>query len=314
MTSFAEPVIKDPKLLSLIAEARRMKGVHVYYGEPVGDHTVGWKFDSMIHDLSKITTQQLTYIVLARATSDDATCAIGLSDKDDNSNVAVEIGITPSFAYGSILENGKWNQVNYSDSVVFKTGNFAVLNIKLAGPFNSQSSVEATFEINGIAAPKNRKFAPANWIPNLARILYHHSNQFKNVVVLEHHFVYGGITEGIRQQPNTKMITSNTGGKAQELSLSIGGWVVLSGRYKEIDKKHDGILVGYRLKNNHFHVFPKKTPTFRISVTYVGIRVVTKDKSVHLKGEKPEDKWIDIILQNFDIDTMEFHTGYLKRQ
>lgn len=67
------------------------------------------------------------------------------------------------------------------------------------------------------------------------------------------------------------------------------------------------ILVGYRFTKKHFHVFPKGDKvTFRISVTYVGIRVATKDEKVLLKGEKPQDTWIDIILQNFEIEHMEF--------
>lgn len=68
---------------------------------------------------------------------------MGLTDAADKEKVAVEIGIKDGHCYGSILQNGSWNQVNYTDSVAFKSGAFAMLRIDLTGKFESNTSVEA---------------------------------------------------------------------------------------------------------------------------------------------------------------------------
>lgn len=302
MAFYTQPIITDTKILALISEVRKEKGVHAYLDVPHNQGQKAWDIQTTISDLMKAASSTLKYTVLVRVLADDFGFALGLHDV--KKNVALEIGKSANSApYGSIYENSDWKQLNFDKNFDIKAGNFMVCTMIL-----NASNGETSYEFNGEAAQAKRTFSDKSLLKYAVESIYYHPNIFKNVAVMEHHFLYKEITAALPRVENR--ITIYVDNKAQVASMSAGGWAVIIGSYLEVDAQHNGILVGFWMTKQNVHVFAKGNHViFRISVTDLGVLVATKDDSVYLKGERPGNEYIDIILQNIAIDNMEFHSG-----
>lgn len=302
MAFYTQPIITDTNILALISEARKEKGVHAYLDIPHNQGQKAWIIQTTISNLKKAASSTLKYTALVRVLADDFGFALGLQDV--KKNLALEIGKSAaSVPYGSIYENKNWNQIDFNKNFDLKAGNFMVCTIML-----NASNGETTFEFNGQAAPEKRTFSDKSLLQFAVESIYYHPNLFKNVAIMEHHFLYKEITAALPRSENR--ITLSVDNKAQVASMSAGGWAVIIGSYLEVDAQHNGILVGFWMTKQNFHVFARGNHViFRISVTDLGVLVATKDDSSYLKGERPGNGYVDIILQNIAIDNMEFHTG-----
>lgn len=302
MAFYTQPTITDTLVLALISETRKEKGVHVYQDRPHGNGQIAWEIQTTIKDVLKIASSTLKYTSLVRILANDFAFAVGLEDVQKNTQV--EIGTsTAGYTYGSIYDKNGWNQINFNKRVDLKAGNFAVCTITI-----NATNGEATFEVNGQAAPAKRTYGDKSPLKYIGESIYYHAINFKNVAIMEHHLLYKSITDALPRSENRITICANK--NAQVASMSAGGWAVIIGSHLEVDTQYNGIMVGFWMTKQNAHVFARGNDViFRISVTDLGVLVATKDESAYLTGERPGNGWVDIILQNIAIDNMEFHTG-----
>lgn len=245
MWSAYEPMITNAVVLESISEARKWEGVHLYLDVPDNDSKKGKKFLTCIDDLSRTASAELEYRVLFRATDDNPTIAVGL--RDHVGHYAMEVGIDRSYnGYGGILDQKTWNKTGRAEikaNFAIKKDEYNVMNIKLKTPFGPNAGGtapinEVEFMINGITSSTKKNFANDD-LPHVARYLYYHNHTFEKIEVLEHHFRYTGIFDGCAQdQFDTRYHVLSYDNLFQ---MSVGGYVVIRGTYKEIVKSIKGV-------------------------------------------------------------------------
>lgn len=312
MTSFTQPEITDPAIQAAISAHRRAPGVHVYLDVPHDDQLKGCEFDTAIADLSLMRPQALTHTYLARILAEDAIFAVGLQNQ--SKSVVTEAGFKKGNAYGSIYNRGKWHEYSSDKTITLKAGDFAIFSTEFVYPPDIDKDAPVTYMFQGGQGVAKTSFHYTEDLKQLNRMFYHGAT-FEKVEILEHHFLYGGITAALPKDPDNKI--TNFGPKVDQLlSLSAGGWAVITGSYTQIDPKTDGILAGYyRGKNKTLGDVTFKgyksgdEAVVRIKLSPFGIHFQTEEQKAPPKSEAINDEWIDLRLQNIDIKHIEIHTG-----
>ncbi|XP_054925649.1 uncharacterized protein [Dermacentor andersoni] len=313
MASFTTPLITDLNVHALILEARRANGVHVYLDQPHTADNVNQSYGTTIADLSKTASKKLTLTSLVRATEDNPNIAFGF--RNHEATLEIEVGMPQDMIpYGSTLQNGNSSKTSFADAITWKGGVFKVFTLHFTYPHESSDSADVTVEIDGVSSGGKSTFQAEDGLKSVAETLFNHVTNFARAVVLEHHILYRGITAALPRDPDKELISTSVGNKGHLPSMSTGGWAVIVGSYIDANQKYDGIMVGYYRTECYRHVFSKhKTKgvdvVFRLSVTEMGVRVVTEDESKYIRGKRLDNAFIAVVLDNIDIKNLEMHTG-----
>lgn len=312
MSSFNQPEITDPAIQAAISAHRRAPGVHVYLDVPHNDQLKDCEFDTTIADLTLMNPKKLTHTYLVRILADDATFAVGLHNK--SKSVATEAGYSHGNVYGAVYSSGKWNHHNADNPITLKAGDFAMFSMEFAYPPVAGDQPLVKFLFQGGPSEVKTSFNHTEDLKDMNRLFYH-SSTFDKVEILEHHLLYGGITAALPKDPDNK-ITNFDPNLNQLLSLSAGGWAVITGIYSQIDPKTDGVLAGYYRGSDKamgdltFNGYKSgQEVVLRAVLTPFGIRFQTEEQKAPVKSESISNDWIDLRVQNIDIKDIEVHTG-----
>lgn len=312
MASFTEPAIMDTNILALISEARKEDGVHIYLDQPHMDSNVSQNFGTTIADLSKTTSATFTLTSLLVATGHNPHVVIGFKNAKDT--LTMEIGMQADMVPYTSRYQKTWHNTSFTDAITWNTGVFKVFSMHFSYPRNNNTSADLTCEIDGVSTGGKTSFDMEDELKNLAELFFNHVHHFTRVSVLEHHILYTGITAALPRNPDKPLISNESGKHGHLPSMSPGGWAVIVGSYIDVNANYDGITVGF------FHDHPKtfvfttlqtegEEVVIRLSVTVLGVRVVTDGESSYINVKSLDDQFVPIILENIDIKNIEIHTG-----
>lgn len=242
--------------------------------------------------------------------------AVGLHNK--SKSVATEAGYSHGGVYGALYSSGNWYHKSPDKPITLKAGDFAMFSTEFAYPPVAGDQPPVTYMFQGGQSEVKTSFYHTEDLKDMNRMFYHPST-FEKVEILEHHLLYGGITAALPKDPDNK-ITNFNPGLNQLLSLSAGGWAVITGTYSQIDPKTDGVLAGYYKSRDKtmgdltFNGYKSgQEVVLRAVLTPFGIRFQTDEQEAPVKSESIGNDWIALRVQNIDIKHIEVHTGAKRR-
>lgn len=322
MSSYNQPQIFDPVVMTAISALRKAPGVHVYLDAAQIDDTTTWVYSTVIDNFEKIPSGKLTYAFLMQAIIDNPAYSVGLIVPDDET-VGLRMGHDGSTSFGTVMtcadtscasNDWKWYQLTVGGAL--KAGDFFVHSVELTYP-STYKPYEAQVKFIGNGGTQTSidqcfYFSPG--VKELGKYVFNYEDSTDRVVILEHHFVYSGITEAMPRNPKIPMINVNDPRYLRLCDISAGGWAVIIGSYIAADPATDGIMIGYYQSKKNVHVFKEYKKkgvevVFEITVSNFAISIATKDKRVLLQDDLVDDGWYSLIAQNINITNVEIHTG-----
>ncbi|XP_065300614.1 uncharacterized protein [Dermacentor albipictus] len=301
MAIYPEPPIRDLNLLYAIADARRQKGVHIYFDEPSSKKL---SFSTPIQKCNCGPYMYITFVL--RALKDNPRYIVGI--KDDKGTKAMEAGVSGTpLCFKARTKDGTWKDDNCSQQTFvakkddFLTTKFLILSYRTFG----RSINQIGYEQNGIEM---------EWYSTITstgaefRSVYCSKDLFENVELREIHFAYKGITEALDLSSDWHLLR-----KQSVCFISSGGYAVIKGRFKTENTKIKGIAMGigkgHQYKHNTYTYNNSGPATFVIHVSDLNIIVSDTRTTRTITTITPGDDFVYLAFINMEIEDMEIHSG-----
>ncbi|XP_077534175.1 uncharacterized protein LOC144146106 isoform X2 [Haemaphysalis longicornis] len=309
MYSLTKPPMNDKKLQAAVARARSANGVHLYFDEP---HTKKDKtYNTPLPNWGNTKSSNLTWTTVCCAAEDGA--SFGLRISNPHHYLRLEYGVNEyTYHYANGYEKGYWlNQKDFFPRKL-KKNEYVVFTAHLKY-VNADKKLTVTFEVGGDVSKEEIIYSPNQDFSTLGTHFKQHEDNFQNVQLLEIHFLYTGITEGLPARgPANQYISFQT---AELCAMRAGNTAVIVGRYYAYNTNRDGILIGVgSSQGSTFHDFTsyrnsKHAVTFRVQLGFFGDVSLSSEKEeqkLTLNFDTDEPVWL--LVENIQILNLEIHS------
>lgn len=307
MFSFRRPGITDSKSQAAIAKARNENGVHIYFDVP---HVMkSAMYTTTVANLGNTKSKFLNYTALCRATGDAPEFRTVHLAEDQQTRIEIGFskGYVVSIKDGNAVE---WSNRRLPDApTTWRRNMYTVvtLNFKYpSGPFK--------IEVNGVPHGEANKFKKIKDFSKFGYWFAQHHGFWSHIEVLEVHFLYTGITQGLPPRNAGEKYVSLQ--KASVCFMGQGSTAVIVGQYAQHNNKYSGIVIGVCTEKQHpmpkefaSHKDSNEMVTFRVSVGIfnVAIRSNKEQQLLDLNIGPDDNAWL--VVDNINILNLEIHTG-----
>lgn len=310
--SLRHPPIADARTQAAISKARNQNGLHIYFNKP---HTKpDNEFNTPLADMAGTKSTYLTWTSVLRAK--EAGASFGLNIRPDGAHAGLGYGIYTSKGqyYAARNEgNTKWGGYQYYSTVSLKKGQYVVMTMHVRYPPQGTTVEPIKVEINGFEQATPVTFNHPEDFSMLGSKLIQDKSSFFDMEMLEIHFLYSGITQGLPLRPSPADYISLQTAKLGYITQ----WdtVILQGQYAALNGTFKGILVGVSAANKSpaYYVFESyqgdsATVTIRLKVGFNDVAISTdkEQRALNMAIGPDDNAWL--LIDNINISNLEIHT------
>lgn len=302
----------DENAIKHLIERRNEPGVHIYIDNPQIHSRRGVKYQLLNDTLNN--TWNFKYTALLLATGDNPTFGLIVSNTAETRLIEVGIGSTFYF-YVWFCDNLKGqSQTDTTKLHKLRSGYYLIVSWDLFTIYNRERQLQAYVNGQSVFENVDFHFEGDHFDKTFGNTLTHHSTNFDNIVIKEHHFVYGDYGKSITEILRKNVFPDYVNFDYCELCyFSAGGYAKIRGKYKNIYAKINGILIGFAragfTRKLTFDYDPHTEVEFQVSAGEFLTYISSPDKFCGFEKWLPQAAFVWVLVQNINIKNIEIHTG-----